>query len=101
MYENGDQSSKGHSRRQKVVKQIKVLGMSQAGLPLKLYISVTIEGIGNGVCNIAQKNEDENAPRILVPFLEVDKSLIYLYRATAPSSVHSTSPGRTSHIVAS
>lgn len=85
-------------RRQKVVKQIKALGTSQAGLPFELDMSVTIEGI---VGTMAQTTEEENVPRIWVLVLEVEKSLIYFHRATAPSNVHNTSPGRTSHITAS
>lgn len=50
---------------------------------------------------MAETREGENVSRIWVLVLEEGKSLINPHRATAPSSVFSTPPGRGSHIEAS
>lgn len=64
-------------------------------------MSLTREVMRYGIGTVAETREGENVSWILVLVLEECKSLINPHRATAPSSVFSTPPGKGSHIAAS
>lgn len=75
-----------------VVKQIKSLGLSQAGLPFELDVS---DSKRHGSGTVAETTEGESLPRILVPVLEAGKNYIP-HRTMATISVHNAPSGRAS-----
>lgn len=76
-----------------LVKQIKALGTSQAGLPSELD---DFDFIKYELGTVVETTEGESAPRILFPALEGSRNPTYSHRATGPSSVHSAPLGRAS-----
>lgn len=83
MYGTVDQNREPPLRRQNTSEV--AWGVSHAGIPFELDVSVTMEGMGQ---RLAETTEEESAPRILVPALKGKRKPIYSDRATAPDSVH-------------
>ena len=72
MWDWGCEQQAASEKAKILVKQVIVLGISQAGLPFKLDVSVTLEYMGWALTEI---REGERTPRILVSVLEEGKNL--------------------------
>lgn len=76
--------------------EMKALGISQAGRPFELNVSMILWKI-YGLGAMAETTEGERTLWISTLALEGAENLVYSCGATVPLNLHSTLPGRTSH----